>query len=1045
MMDDPFCFLDDIPANPMQPLLMLGDKIYGREEEMKVIKQSFLLRNEGKCCGVITKGGAGVGKSKLATYVEDLTIQSNGYFAMAKFDQNEDVMPLSTIGSLFNSLCNLFVQSSTPAELELVEEILDSALSNQADLLAGVVPALKKLMPSAFKNEISSSCVDSAASMRYLFGKLLLTLASIWGQISVCIDDLQWADPASLLLISYLMSSAAGCSSIFFTFSYRDDEVSNNGRFNAWLYSISSFPVKVITLKEISPGSVTSILSDSLHLSPRLTRPLASVLHHKTRGNPLFLRQLIELLREQGLIFIDWSHTRWTWDLNKIINTELHSDVLALLVSEMQGLPTDLQFGLKVASCWGSCVKYSIVDILSEELKVDLAAILKKVCKRSFMTNISDDAVFRFSHDKIEQAAHDLMPEQQRRKYHMRFGLALFSNILNSYPNAGVGDDELFFAAVNQTNSGGPSAVTKTGQKSLVAGLNLKAGRRAIELSDYRAAFKLFKHGISFLENGHWTTCYKLSLDLFNAVAEAACVINDGDAVKIYSDQVVAHANCFDDKINCLYSTTQVLRNSEKLVDCGDSAMDLLSRVGEESLRPLGDPKLNIEIQDMNSVLLNMSDETILNMEKTTSDKNRIILKLYAMCLSAFQYINPSLKAAVSVRLVSHTLKTGLSAMSPIAFAAYGELLAGIGQIPEACRLGRLAMKLLQKRDLATQSSHAIFLVHQTILWLSDPLQSIVDAHLLGQKAGQQSGDVVLSNLNWHVSIVVSIVAGYELNDVAEKSTFYIREVQGLENQLFAGFMIFSVLLHSTVLALKEGLHVLELDHIYNIPTERVVLAEAPPKPMIELQTKIYRLSRAFLFRQFDEVAVNVDISDTIAKHKHQLNPLYLHGVLFEGLASFYFARERPNERLKWITKGDSVLARMRGLSDHSSWNWKNKTLLLEAERMYTLRDEGAALFYEKAIQSAREQKFTHEEGIASELAGMFYHEKGLHQKSSQLLLHSARSYEKWGALAVARRVKGFIEKQYGLDVSQMLGDDDALECIFEPSESVSNKRQVSG
>jgi len=358
---------------------------------------------------------------------------------------------------------------------------------------------------------------------------------------------------------------------------------------------------------------------------------------------------------------------------------------------------------------------------------------------------------------------------------------------------------------------------------------------------------------------------------------------------------------------------------------------------------------------------------------------------------------------------------------------------------------GRLALKLLQKRDLATQSSHAIFLVHQTVLWSSDPLQSIVDAHLRGQKAGQQSGDEVLSNLNWHLSIVVSHVAGYELNNVAKESTAYIREVQGLENQLFAGFMIFSVLLHSTVVALKEGLHLLELDHIENIPTERVVLAKAPPNPMIELQTKIYRLSRAFLFRQFDEVSVNADISDNIAKYKHQLNPLYLQGVLFEGLASFYLARDRPNERLKWITKGDSALARIRGLSEHSSWNWKNKTLLLEAERMYTLRDDGAALFYEKAIQSAHEQKFIHEEGIASELAGIFYCEKGLHQKSSQLLLHSARSYKKWGALAVARRVEGFIEKQYGLDVLQMLGDDDALECIFETSESMSNKRQVNG
>ena len=95
------------------------------------------------------------------------------------------------------------------------------------------------------------------------------------------------------------------------------------------------------------------------------------------------------------------------------MDMEIYPNVLALLIKDMRGLPTDLQLGLKVASCWGSCVKYSIVDILSEELKVDLVDILQQVSKRGFMINNSDAAMFRFTHDKIEQAAYQLMLEQQ--------------------------------------------------------------------------------------------------------------------------------------------------------------------------------------------------------------------------------------------------------------------------------------------------------------------------------------------------------------------------------------------------------------------------------------------------------------------------------------------------------------------------------------------------------------------------------------------------------------------------------------------------------
>ena len=136
------------------------------------------------------------------------------------------------------------------------------------------------------------------------------------------------------------------------------------------------------------------------------------------------------------------------------------------------------------------------------------------------------------------------MTEQQRRINHMRFGLALAES--NSAEN-----DELAFLAVNQINRGGPDAVLDPSQKFVFAGLNLRAGRRAINLSDYNAAFQLFQHGISFLGDNHWAAQYDLSLDLFDAAAEAACVLNRLPEVNLYSKQLYDHAKCFDDKLNC--------------------------------------------------------------------------------------------------------------------------------------------------------------------------------------------------------------------------------------------------------------------------------------------------------------------------------------------------------------------------------------------------------------------------------------------------------------------------------------------------------------
>jgi predicted ATPase len=190
-----------------------------------------------------------------------------------------------------------------------------------------------------------------------------------------------------------------------------------------------------------------------------------------------------------------------------------------------------------------------MLGYLSTDLGFDLKDILQQVAQMGFMIDIAVSSMFRFAHDKILEAVYETMPEQQRRENHMRLGLAL---CMPTFGND-ASDEALFFAAVNQINLGGPVAVHEQSQKSVFAQLNLKAGRRSIELSDYHTAFKLLQHGISFLDDDHWLSSYQLSLDLYEAVVEAGLVLNRLSAVTFYSNEVVLHASCLDDKLLCKY------------------------------------------------------------------------------------------------------------------------------------------------------------------------------------------------------------------------------------------------------------------------------------------------------------------------------------------------------------------------------------------------------------------------------------------------------------------------------------------------------------
>jgi len=141
------------------------------------------------------------------------------------------------------------------------------------------------------------------------------------------------------------------------------------------------------------------------------------------------------------------------------------------------------------------------------------------------------------------------MSEQQRRKNHIQYGMILCSNTLNSCPD----NNELFFTAITQINHGGPSVVSDPNQRRVLAKWNLKAGKLSIILSDYASALSLFDHGISYLEDDKWTSEYELTLNLFDAAAEAACLLNKNEAVTSYTEQLVANAKSFDDSLNCEY------------------------------------------------------------------------------------------------------------------------------------------------------------------------------------------------------------------------------------------------------------------------------------------------------------------------------------------------------------------------------------------------------------------------------------------------------------------------------------------------------------
>lgn len=199
-----------------------------------------------------------------------------------------------------------------------------------------------------------------------------------------------------------MISSTKESSNVYFAMTYRDDNIQEGGAFSIWLSSISAFPLEKMKILNINSQGANELISVTLHLPPRITLPLASVLHHKTGGNPFFLTQLLESLREQRYIYVSLNPPRWAWEFDKIVNLEISDDVVSLLVKELQRLPVNLQLALKVASCIGSSISTAILDILSADLEVNLKDLLDQVVQKGLMVHVNNTKI-RFTHDKIQQ------------------------------------------------------------------------------------------------------------------------------------------------------------------------------------------------------------------------------------------------------------------------------------------------------------------------------------------------------------------------------------------------------------------------------------------------------------------------------------------------------------------------------------------------------------------------------------------------------------------------------------------------------------------
>lgn len=526
----------------------LRQKLYGREKEIGTLLSAFGRAGNGGRELTLVAGYSGIGKSALVRELYKPITRLRGYFAPGKYDQLQRSVPFAGLVTAFRSLLRQIL-GEPDESLSAWRERIQAAVQPNGRLLTDVLPELGLVIGPQPPVETLGPA-EARNRFKLVYGRFVQAFCDTHRPVVVFLDDLQWADAASLELLEQMMLDPA-VHHLLLIGAYRDNEVGPTHPLALTLESIrrAGGTTSLTTLPPLEVEHLAALLEESLRQSDGSVRELAGLVALKTGGNPFFARQFLHHVHDEGLLRYDSPTGRWTWDVSRIEAAGITENVVDLLVGKLRRLPEETRTLLELAACVGRDFDLETLAVVSERPpKAAWAALLPALREELILTvrhaelppegggiEPAGGAAFQFLHDRVQQAAWALVDPERRQTVRLRIGRLLLAN-----GTAEVGVERLF-TIVDHLNAG-LDLVTAREELLEIAALDLEAARRARNANAYDAARSYLSAGMERLPGDAWETAHELTLDLFRERAQVEQLLGDALASERFVREAAARA-----------------------------------------------------------------------------------------------------------------------------------------------------------------------------------------------------------------------------------------------------------------------------------------------------------------------------------------------------------------------------------------------------------------------------------------------------------------------------------------------------------------------